>query len=81
MLLDNGCGTAVRNVIGNVDSTVVTVTLSVSFIASVGSGRVIATGRVVGGGRSLKFVEAELHDETGLLLATASATFRIISKF
>ncbi|UCI31805.1 PaaI family thioesterase [Mesorhizobium sp. B4-1-4] len=80
MLLDNGCGVAVRNMIGNVDAAVVTVTLSVNFIASVRSGRVTATGRVIGGGRSLKFAEAELRHEAGELLATCSAAFRVLDQ-
>lgn len=80
MLLDNGCGVAVRNVMGDVDSGAVTVSLSVTFVAAVSSGRVTATGRVVGGGRSLKFAEAALRDETGRLLATATATFKIVRK-
>lgn len=80
MLLDNGCGVAIRNAIGNTDAGAVTVSLSVNFIAGAGSGRVTATGRVTGGGKSLKFAEAELRDDTGRLLATGSATFRIIQK-
>ncbi|MFT3690317.1 PaaI family thioesterase [Paenirhodobacter sp.] len=80
MLLDNGCGIAVRAAMGDIDGAAVTVTLAVNFIASVSSGRVTATGRVTGGGRSLKFAESELRDETGRLLATATATFRILEK-
>lgn len=80
MLLDNGCGVAVRNMMGGPDIAVVTVTLAVNFMASVRSGRVTATGRVTGGGRSLKFAEAELRDESGQLLATATATFKIVRK-
>ncbi len=79
MLLDNGCGVAVRNVLGDVDTRAITVSLSVNFISGANSGRVTATGRVTGGGRSLKFAEAELRDESGHLLATASATFRILA--
>lgn len=78
MLLDNGCGAAVRSVLGNLDSRAVTVSLSVNFISGAGSGWVTATGRVTGGGRSLKFAEAELRDDSGRLLATGSATFRIL---
>lgn len=80
MLLDNGCGVAVRNMMGGPDIAVVTVTLAVNFMASVRSGRVTATGSVTGGGHSLKFAEAELRDESGQLLATATATFKIVRK-
>ncbi|KRW97549.1 PaaI family thioesterase [Paracoccus sp. MKU1] len=79
MLLDNSCGVAIREEIGDLDVPAVTVTLSVNFIAGVGPGRrVTATGRVTGGGHSLKFAEAELRDDAGRLLATGSATFRLM---
>lgn len=80
MLLDNGCGIAVRNELGDSDAAVVTMTMSVNFIVGVREGRVVATGRVVGGGRSTKFAEAELRDESGQLLATGAATFRVVRK-
>lgn len=80
LLLDNGCGVAVRKALGDIEAAAVTVTLSVTFIAGVSAGRVTATGRVTGGGRSLKFAEAELHDAEGRLLATGVATFRILEK-
>ena len=80
MLLDNAAGVAVRNGTGDVDAAVVTVSMTVQFIAGVGEGLVTATGRVTGGGRSLKFAEAQLRDESDRLLASASATFRILVK-
>ncbi|WP_274631027.1 PaaI family thioesterase [Arvimicrobium flavum] len=80
MLLDNSCGVAVRNAIGDPDAAVVTIGLTVNFIAGAGGGRVTATGRVTGGGRSLKFAEAKLSHQDGRLLATATATFKIIHK-
>lgn len=80
MLLDNSCGIAVRNALGNADTALLTATLAVNFIAGARSGRVTATGHVTGGGRSLKFAEAKLHDEDGHLLATATASFKTIHK-
>ncbi|WBU53614.1 PaaI family thioesterase [Paracoccus sp. SCSIO 75233] len=80
MLLDNGCGTAVRRDAGDIETGVVTVNMSVNYVAGVSSGRVIATGRVVGGGKTLKFAESELRDEAGRLLATCSATFKILRR-
>lgn len=79
-LLDNAAGVAVRNGTGDVNVAVITVAMSVQFIAGVGGGCVCATGRVMGGGRSLKFAQAELRDENGRLLASASATFRVLEK-
>ena len=40
------------------------------------SGRVTATGKVTGGGRNLMFLEGELHDEDGRLLATATGVYK-----
>jgi len=79
-LLDNACGIAVRAESGDLEAIVVTASLQVSFIASVDRGRIVATARVRGGGRRQKFVEAELHDEDGRLLATASALFCLHSE-
>lgn len=80
MLIDNGCGAAVRNALNDVDAAIVTVSLSVNFIAGARTGRVTASGRVTGGGKSIKFADAELRDESGRLLATGSATFRVSGK-
>ncbi len=51
--------------------------LNVSFIRAVKPGRVIGRGRVVSKGRSIAFLEAELYDEQGELLARATSTARI----
>lgn len=80
MLLDNACGVAVRNMIGDVHTAIITVSMSVNFLAAVRSGSVVATGRVTGGGKRLKFVEAQLKDDAGVLLATGSAVFKILNK-
>lgn len=78
LLLDNGCGLAVRNGLQGTGASTVTISLTTNFIAAARSGRVVATGRVVGGGRSVKFASSELRDESGQLLATASGTFRVL---
>lgn len=78
MLLDNGCGVAVRQALGDPHARTLTVTLSVNFIAGATEGLIVATGRVTGGGRGLKFAAAELRDEQGNLLATASAVFKVL---
>jgi uncharacterized protein (TIGR00369 family) len=54
---------------------VVTVDMSVGFVGAT-SGRVVATGRAVGGGRSLCFCEARIVDANGELAAQAMGTFR-----
>ena len=50
------------------------VDLNVSFIRPVKPGRVIGRGRVVNQGRSIVFLEAELFDEAGRLLARSTST-------
>jgi len=52
------------------------VSLNVQFVASGKPGRVTAVGKVTGGGRSLKFISAELHHEDGTLIATCSGIFK-----
>jgi hypothetical protein len=50
----------------------------VSFLRPAAPGRITVTGRVVHRGGSTAFLAGELRDETGDVLATATATVRII---
>lgn len=54
---------------------VVTVDMHVAFM-SASSGRLVATARATGGGRSLCFCEARVEDENGKVAAQAMGTFR-----
>jgi uncharacterized protein (TIGR00369 family) len=54
---------------------VVTIDMHVGFMRPA-SGRLVATGRTTGGGRSVCFCEAELVDGTGAVVAKAMGTFR-----
>jgi uncharacterized protein (TIGR00369 family) len=72
-LLDVALGTAARS--GNDKSVVMTLDMQTQFIAP-GRGTLMAEGRIVKSGRSLVFVEADVHDETGTLVAKASAIFK-----
>ena len=54
---------------------VVTVDMHVGFMAAA-SGQLVATGRAVGGGRSICFCEARVEDGEGRLAAHAMGTFR-----
>ena len=56
-----------------------TLDLNVSFIAGVGSGAVLAEGRILKRGRSIAFGEARITDEAGALLAVGRATYMIIA--
>jgi molybdopterin converting factor subunit 1 len=55
-----------------------TLELKVSFLRPVGPGRLVADGRVVHMGRSVAFLEGSLADEEGNVVATATATARIV---
>ena len=77
MLLDVACGnTASANFDPVNHATLVTVSLNTTYIAPARNGRVVATGRYVGGGKTMAYVNGELHDQAGTLLATASAVFK-----
>ena len=55
-----------------------TLELKVSFLRPAAPGRLVGTGRVVHRGGSIAFLEGELRDEAGAVLATATATARIV---
>jgi len=56
----------------------VTLELKVSFLRPASPGRLAGTGRVVHRGGSIAFLAGELRDRAGQLVATATATARII---
>ena len=56
---------------------VITVDLHVGFMRAA-AGRLVATARVTGGGRSLCFCEARVEDAEGKLAAQAMGTFRYV---
>lgn len=55
-----------------------TLELKVSFLRPVRPGRLVADGRVVHMGKSVAFLEGSLADEEGNLVATATATARVV---
>jgi len=78
VLLDAASGyTASLSVDGETLHEVVTVSMSVNYLATADSGRVIATARKTGGGKQIVFIDSELKTEDGGLLATATGTFRL----
>lgn len=56
-----------------------TIDLDCRFTGPVKAGRLIATGRVVSGGRSIYFASTEIHDETGRLVAYGSSSHKRMS--
>ena len=57
----------------------VSLDLVVSFLRPVAPGRVIGRGRVVSRSRTTAFLEAELFDVDGTLLARAMSTAKIVA--
>lgn len=79
-VMDVACGnTAAQYFDPDGRAALVTVALNLSYIASTKIGRVVATARATGGGKSTAHVLGELHDADGRLLATATAIFRRIN--
>jgi acyl-coenzyme A thioesterase 13 len=76
-LLDNACGTTGSL---TVDATgkapFLTISMTTQFVAPGYPGRVKATGTVVGGGRSLLYINAVLEHEDGTLIATSMGVFK-----
>ena len=56
-----------------------TLELKVNFLRSARPGRLIGTGRIVHRGGTIAFLAAELSDASGEVLATATATARIVT--
>ncbi|MFT5893343.1 MAG: acyl-coenzyme A thioesterase 13 [bacterium] len=58
-----------------------TVSLNTQFLAPAKKGDVLtATGRIVGGGMSIKFVEGQLLTAQGRIIATATGVFKRVPK-
>jgi len=81
MMLDAAAGFACSRGAGGPGLVpVATVSLTTNYVAPAVSGVVTATGRVSGGGRSILYAAAELRDEQGALLASASGVFKILRR-
>lgn len=76
-LLDTACGYAgcYCSVPGHVRRCL-TLSLTTQYIGQAQGSRLIARGRVIGGGRKIFFSAGEVFDDLGALIATASGTFR-----
>jgi uncharacterized protein (TIGR00369 family) len=78
-MLDYVMSAAVRGYYG-VDGGVLTVDLSVGFMNAAFGAVISAEGRVLHGGGSTAFCEAEARDDSGKLLAKAIGTFKLIGE-
>lgn len=77
-VLDNAMGATSSLTVDDTGRTPFqTISLTTQFLAPAFLGkRVTAVARVTGGGRSLLFLAAELHDEDGRLIASATGVFK-----
>ncbi|MEJ8475276.1 PaaI family thioesterase [Roseibium algae] len=77
-LLDNAMGaTGSLSLDDTGQQPFLTISMTTQFLAPAKSGtRVTAIGRVVGGGRSLLFIDGTLKAEDGTLIATANGVFK-----
>ncbi|OUS06376.1 hypothetical protein A9Q96_09355 [Rhodobacterales bacterium 52_120_T64] len=81
VLLDTASGATARlHLDRETFPPVITVSLTINYIAPAKSGRVIARGKVTGGGRKLLFVTSSLEDENGQMLATSNGVFRRVAR-
>lgn len=72
-LLDVAMGSAAR---AHADANVMTVDMQTAFLAPA-RGHLVGEGRVVRAGRSLVFVEGDVRDDAGQLVAKASSVFKV----
>lgn len=70
---DAAMGTAYASTLGDGDSFT-TLELKINFVRPFWSGRLIATARVVNGGRTIGLVECDVTDEQERLIAHATST-------
>lgn len=75
-MLDDCMGPAVL-IATNAEAFPSTIDLNVQFLAPAQPGQLIGKGRVVRTGKTIGFVEAELEDAGGNLIARATASVRI----
>jgi uncharacterized protein (TIGR00369 family) len=78
-ILDDIMGPALVTSTGGSEAPV-TIDMNVSYLRPVMPGRVIGRGRVISRTRSTAFLEAELFNEAGELLARATSTARIMAR-
>jgi uncharacterized protein (TIGR00369 family) len=79
-LLDAACGySALYAGPGAAPRHASTLQLSVSFLAPISSGSIRATGTRTGGGKHIYFAQGRIVSETGILIATAQASFKFQS--
>lgn len=81
MMLDAAAGFAASRALGQGGALVPvqTLTLTTNYVAAAGEGVVTAKGRVTGGGYKIIYATAEITDEGGRLLSSASGVFKRVT--
>lgn len=75
-MLDTAMSLAARMHLQGAPGGMLTIEMNVKFINPGAGGRLTAEGRVIGGGRSTLFCEAEVRGETGGLVAKSMGTLQ-----
>ena len=76
-MLDAAMANAVFCLLGEL-AIVATLEIKVTYLEITREGQLFARGTIVRSGKTITFLEAELRDADGKLLATASSTARVI---
>ncbi|WP_121067988.1 PaaI family thioesterase [Chachezhania antarctica] len=77
MVLDNVCGvSASLSVDASGTAPFLSLSMTTQYLAAAHPGKVTAIGTITGGGRSTLFIEGELRDADGKLLATSSGVYK-----
>src|SRR5215210_8256434 len=72
------CALPISMAKGNFAFAVPTLELKISFLEAAGPGFVIAEGRVLRWGGSVGFLDGDIKDDTGRLVAHATSTIKIV---
>ncbi len=76
-LVDAACGYAgLYAPLGAPEVHGVTITLNVNFVSGAKAGVLLVKANRVGGGKTIFFSEAQVHDEAGNLIASGQASFK-----
>jgi uncharacterized protein (TIGR00369 family) len=79
-LLDSAMSLAARLHLQGAPGGILTIEMNAKFISPGMGDRLVAEGKVIGGGRSTLFCEAEVRDEAGKLIAKAMGTLKPLRK-
>jgi len=79
-LLDSAMSLAARLHLKGESGGILTIEMNAKFIKPGIGERLVAEGKVIGGGRTTLFCEAEVRDETGTLIAKGMGTLKPVKK-